>query len=159
MSLDEYYLRMAFLAAQRGTCARRQVGCVLADEDGRVLTIGYNGVPPGLRHCTETPCAGARLPRGMKTVDQCGATHAEQSALIACADISRVRTCYTTVSPCFSCVKLLLQTKCERVVFAEEYNDSRPRDYWESSGRTWRLMDNLTGLRDAAKSGDEGDDS
>lgn len=137
-SLDEYYVEMAKLAATRGTCARRQVGCVLVDETGRVLSVGYNGVPPDFEHCTDRPCEGASFPSGQR-LDLCHATHAEQSALLACADIRRIRTCYTTVSPCFACVKLLLQTDCQRVVFPVDYGDQRARDAWEGSSRRWDL--------------------
>ncbi len=139
-TLDEYYMRMAFLAAERATCARRKVGCVLVDKRGRVLTIGYNGVPPKFPHCTDVPCAGATAPKGASRLDLCNATHAEASALLACVDVSRVHTCYTTVSPCLTCTKMLLQTDCQRAVFAEQYDDHRPQEFWETASRTWELV-------------------
>ena len=43
-SKDEYFLAMAVLVAARGTCARRNVGCVLVDSRNHVLATGYNGV-------------------------------------------------------------------------------------------------------------------
>lgn len=138
-SIDEYYLAMSKLAASRGTCARRQVGCVLVDSSGRVVSIGYNGVPPGMTHCIDRPCPGAKYPSG-QGLEFCEATHAEQSALLACSDLSRVHACYTTVSPCFGCIKLLLQTGCKRAVFSSDYGDDRSRDYWVAAGRSWELI-------------------
>lgn len=102
------------------------------------MSIGYNGVPPGMPHCTDRPCPGAGFPSG-QGLELCEATHAEQSALLACSDLSRVAACYTTVSPCYGCVKLLLQTSCERLVFPADYGDARARAYWEAAGRSWEL--------------------
>ncbi len=53
LTKDEYLMRLAKVAATRTTCIRRGVGCVLADERGHVLAIGYNGVAAGLPHCNE----------------------------------------------------------------------------------------------------------
>ena len=139
LDIDEYYLAIAIIAASRGTCARRKVGCVLVDDSKRVVSIGYNGVAPGELHCSRFPCEGATFPSG-EGLDACRAAHAEQSALIACADIRRVATCYTTVSPCFGCVKLLLQTSCTRAVFLGDYGDERARRAWANRGRSWETM-------------------
>lgn len=53
LSSDEWALQIAEVTALRGTCARRQVGCVLTNERGIVLATGFNGVPRGVRHCNE----------------------------------------------------------------------------------------------------------
>ena len=52
-SIDEYMMRLAQVAASRTTCIRRGVGCALADAGGRVLSVGYNGVPSSMPHCNE----------------------------------------------------------------------------------------------------------
>ena len=57
---DEYFMAMAMLVATRSTCIRRQVGCVLVDENKNILATGYNGVVSGHPHCNEGyPCPGA----------------------------------------------------------------------------------------------------
>jgi dCMP deaminase len=56
-------MEMAQIVAKRGTCPRLQVGAVFSKE-GRVIAMGYNGVPAGLPHCEHilwevgkgTPC-------------------------------------------------------------------------------------------------------
>lgn len=126
--LDTYYLELARVVSTRGTCARRQVGCVLVDEHGQVLSTGYNGRPRGWLHCrgddaTASPCAAASSPSGTN-LDGCEAIHAEQNALLQCGDVSRINTCYTTTQPCVTCAKLLLNTGCKRVVFSTTYPDS-----------------------------------
>lgn len=142
-ALDVYLMRLAVVAATRTTCIRRGVGCVLADERGHVLSIGYNGVASGLPHCNQLivssglhpyACAGHELPSGQ---DQCEAVHAEQNALLQCADPQKIAVAYVTLSPCKACLKLLVNTPCQRIVFLEEHTDPVPRMLWMKLGRRW----------------------
>lgn len=50
MTTHSVLMGQAKLWAQRSTCSRAQVGCVIAYE-GRALTNGYNGAPSGMPHC------------------------------------------------------------------------------------------------------------
>ncbi|MCB0159778.1 MAG: dCMP deaminase, partial [Caldilineaceae bacterium] len=76
-SWDEYFMDIAFTVAQRSTCDRAHVGCVLV-RDRRMLCTGYNGAPAGLPHCDEV---------GHLMIDgHCVRTlHAEQNAIIQAA--------------------------------------------------------------------------
>lgn len=139
ISRDELGLELAAVWAKRATCARRKVGCVLVDADGHELSTGYNGPASGQAHCTETPCPGVAFKSG-EGLDSCEAIHAEQNAIAFCPDPRRVHTCYTTVSPCVSCLKLLLNTSCRRLVFAEEYPHSSAKELWLRAGREWLYM-------------------
>lgn len=123
---DEVGLLIAKAWSMRGTCARRKVGCLLVDADGRTLSSGYNGPARGCPNCLDTGgpmdrrCPGADLPSGTG-LDQCEALHAEWNALMYCEDVRKVHTCYVTSSPCVTCVKMLLGTGCQRIVYDEEY--------------------------------------
>ncbi len=134
-SRDDYFLAMARLVATRGTCPRRQVGCVLVDSAGIVLATGYNGPPRGHPHCTDSPCPGADQPTGT-ALDACEAIHAESGSMMFCADVSRIDTCYTTTEPCPSCAKMLLNTGCQRVVFSDPYPGAGGV-LFRRSGRSW----------------------
>lgn len=148
---DQYFIQMAKLVSIRATCLRRSVGCVLTNERGHVLATGYNGVARGQPHCNEKAsgvsanfypyaCKGAlrsdgkRWPSG-KNLDACEAIHAEQNALLQCRDVFAIETCYTTHSPCITCVKLLMGTSCRRIIFAERYaHDELSKALWQSAG-------------------------
>ena len=52
-SRDEWALGLAQLTAERSTCLRRHVGCVLLNARGHVLATGYNGVAAGETHCNK----------------------------------------------------------------------------------------------------------
>lgn len=126
-STDEYFLQMAALVAQRGTCARRQVGCVLVDRNNHVLSTGYNGVCRGAIHCVDHPCAGAHAPSG-QALHLCEAIHAEENALIQCRDIDSIWTVYSTASPCVLCMRKLVGTGVQRIVFSQEYPHHESED-------------------------------
>ena len=149
---DTWALGLANLTAERSTCLRRSVGCVLLNARGHVLATGYNGVAAGLPHCNEASfvnlrpaisrvvyphaCAGADLPSG-QGLDACQAIHAEQNALLQCRDVYAIDTCYCTTSPCVTCIKLLLNTSCQRIVFKHPYPHGDARIWWERAGRIW----------------------
>jgi dCMP deaminase len=141
-SLGTTMLGIASLLAQRATCSKLKVGCVLTDDQGRILGTGYNGVPRGCMHCTDVPCAGASAPAG---ADLCEAVHAEQNALLQCYAIERLETCYTTHIPCMRCIKQLMNTNCRHIVYLDGTHEQRAaRDLWlhPHGGRTllqWRI--------------------
>ncbi len=74
---DFYFLKMALLVSERGTCARRKVGSIFVNKRNHVIATGYNGNPSGFPHCTDKPCAGANSLPGTD-LDKCEAIHAEQ---------------------------------------------------------------------------------
>lgn len=96
---DQYFMRLASLAAQRSNCMKRRVGCVLVRER-RVISTGYNGTPRNLKNCNEGGCKstkhisvqpaylteqGPRCNSGQKagiTLSTCLCLHAEENALL-----------------------------------------------------------------------------
>ena len=136
---DQTMLKLVHVIGERSTCARRKVGCVLADTYGRILSMGHNGVPKDAPHCTERPCDGASLQSGTG-LDLCQAIHAEQNALMFCADVMKIHTAYITASPCITCVKMLLNTSCQRIVFREAYPHLEPKVLWTKAGRVWKQL-------------------
>lgn len=134
--LDKHEAMMAIaeITAQRATCARRSVGCVITNEIGIVLATGFNGVPQGVEHCNEgTPCAGAKAKSGTR-LDECLAIHAEQNALIQLHDPRDAAYLYSTTEACVHCTKMLLNTNIHTIYFKEGYPGGGT-GIWEESGR------------------------
>lgn len=128
-SIETTMLVVAAALAQRATCIKLSVGCVMTDHYGRILSAGYNGMPMSLAHCNEGNnfCTGP-----------CLATHAESNALLSCRDISSIHTCYVTHSPCLACVKQLIQTECRRIVYMTDTEEVEAASkLWNRVGRTW----------------------
>jgi dCMP deaminase len=118
---DEYYLKMLELVASRSTCGRRAVGAIITDQQGHVLSTGYNGTPIGIPHCTEVACLGRWDPKGDSS--RCLSVHAEVNALVQCVRLEFAHTIYASCTPCFNCSKLICNTPIQRVVCREVYAD------------------------------------
>lgn len=127
-------LGVAMCLAQRATCAKLQVGCVLTDQFGRIIGSGYNGPPRGLAHCTEQPCDGAFAPKG---ADLCIAVHAEANALLTCHDPEKIHACFSTHAPCLRCTKTLLNTGCQAIVYHADEFEPAAKKLWIGAGRFW----------------------
>jgi dCMP deaminase len=123
---DEYFMKIAFLVAERSTCRRHHVGAVVV-RDKRVLTTGYNGAPSGVKDCLELGCL--RDERGITSGEKheiCRAIHAEQNAVIQAGlhGISiQGATIYCTHTPCILCAKILINAKIRRMVASGTYPD------------------------------------
>ncbi|MFH0815572.1 MAG: dCMP deaminase family protein [Methanobacteriota archaeon] len=125
-TIDEYFMRMAHLAATRSTCVRRAVGAVIMKEK-RVLTTGYNGAPKGMRHCEEVGCMREKLrvPSGERH-ELCRGVHAEQNAIIQAAYFGvsiKDATMYITNSPCSVCAKMIVNAGITSVIYEAGYPD------------------------------------
>lgn len=123
---DEYFMKMAYLAASRSTCLRRKVGAVLV-KDKHVLSTGYNGPPKGLRHCDQTGCLREQLgvPSGERH-EICRGLHAEQNAIIQAAMFGvsiKDSMLYVTNTPCVVCAKMLINASVTEIVYDGEYPD------------------------------------
>lgn len=133
---DEYFLRIAEVVAQRSTCVRRAVGCVLVNKYHHIIATAYNSVPRGVEHCFHIPCPGAAFKSG-EGLDQCIAQHAETLALIRCQNINDIDTCYVTSSPCIHCTRRLIDTSCTHIVFRNIYPHPEANGVWLSYGGSW----------------------
>jgi len=132
-SLDDYYLALLPLIASRATCPRRRVAAILVDAGGKLVAIGYNGVPSKMPHCIDTPCPGAIDQPGDTT--RCIAIHAEMNALSQARASRRLpHTLYCSTTPCFDCAKLLVTEGVKRVVARGEYADRRGVDLLGQAG-------------------------
>ena len=124
-SRQETLLEVARVVGLRGTCDRKQVGAVIARE-GRIISVGYNGAPPGLPHCDENQHG---YPDALIVNPEVGcrnATHAEANALAFAAKYgvpTDEATLYVTVSPCLDCARLLIAAGILKVCFLEEYRN------------------------------------
>ena len=130
---DQYFMSIAHQVAKRATCRRKQVGCVLVDEQYHIQATGFNGVARQAPHCLDSPCPGADLPSGTG-LELCEAIHAEANALLQCSDVESVFAAYCTHSPCIFCARLLANTSCQFLFYATPYAHSQALDFlWEET--------------------------
>jgi len=137
--IDEYFLKIASVVAERSTCRRHHVGAV-AVKDKHILATGYNGAPAGLKDCLELGCLRDELgiPSGERH-EICRGIHAEQNVIIQ-ASLHGVSlegsTIYCTHTPCVLCAKMLVNAKIKRYVSFGKYNDNTFLSLFKEAGIT-----------------------
>lgn len=136
-SWDEYFMKLAWLVAERSTCVRHHVGAVIV-RDKRILTTGYNGAAAGTKDCLELGCLRNELniPSGTRH-EICRAIHAEQNAIIQAGTHGiniNGGTLYCTHSPCILCAKMIANAKIKRVVMSIEYPDETFKNLFKEAG-------------------------
>jgi len=151
ISKDEYYMRLANAVETGADCLGTKVGAVVVLKN-RVVSTGYNGTPAGFCNCTADGCVRCRdrwLEKqgrrdemsdpghvGGAGLDRCICVHAEQNALLTASRFGIAlegATLYTTVSPCFGCLKECVQAGVVRIVYdrwyAAEYSQALAGQY------------------------------
>ncbi len=80
-----YYLSIAEAVAGRGTCLRKNYGCIIVNND-EIISTGYTGAPRGRKNCIDIgTCTKKKLLPDMRHggYDACRSVHAEQNAIIS----------------------------------------------------------------------------
>lgn len=124
--IDDYFLKVASVVAERSTCRRHNVGAV-AVKDKHILATAYNGAPSGTKDCLDLGCLRDQkgIPSGTRH-EICRAVHAEQNIIIQAAlhgTNLKGATVYCTHSPCVLCAKMLVNAKIKRFVTYGKYAD------------------------------------
>ena len=135
--IDEYFLKIASVVAERSTCRRHHIGAVSV-KDKHILATGYNGAPSGFKDCLELGCLRDELgiPSGTRQ-EICRGIHAEQNVIIQAAlhGVSiEGSTIYCTHTPCNQCAKMLVNTKIKRYVSFGRYSDNAFVDLFKEAG-------------------------
>ena len=137
LGVDEYFLKIASVVAERSTCHRHHVGAV-AVKNKHILATGYNGAPAGLKDCLELGCLRneLKIPSGQRQ-EICRGIHAEQNVIIQ-ASLHGVNlggsTVYCTHTPCILCAKMLVNAKIKRFVSFGKYNDNAFVELFREAG-------------------------
>ena len=106
-------MNLALNVAQASYCVRKKVGALIVNQDN-VIAIGYNGTISGFHNVCE-------LEDGSTRPD---VLHAESNAIAKCAKSSNNSdgaSLYVTLSPCFECAKIIIQSGIKKVYYLEEY--------------------------------------
>lgn len=80
----DYYLKIASVVLERGTCIRRNYGAVIVKDD-QIVGTGYTGSARGSINCCDTgKCIreSENIPQGQR-YELCNSVHAEVNAIIA----------------------------------------------------------------------------
>jgi dCMP deaminase len=142
-SWDEYFMKLAWLVAERSTCLRHHVGAVVV-RDKRILTTGYNGAPSGTQDCLSLGCLrnALHIPSGERC-ETCRAIHAEQNAIIQGGYHGvniKGSTLYCTHFPCVTCTRMVVNAGIKKVVMSVAYPNDIFRDIFKEAGIEFSTM-------------------
>ena len=124
-SWDQYFMELVETTGRRATCNRGRSGCVITKEK-RILTTGYVGSPMGAKHCDEVGHEMHKVTHddGTETMHCIRTMHAEQNALIQASRVGvslQGATLYCTMTPCYTCAKLIINAGIIKVVAKQDY--------------------------------------
>ena len=134
-----YYLDLADVVSQRGTCLRRRYGAVIVKND-EVISTGYVGAPRGRQNCSDLGyCIRQKLniPRGER-YELCRSVHAEANAIISAEREKMIgSTIYLSgrevasgeiinhSNSCSMCKRMIINAGVERVVIRDTMDEYR----------------------------------
>ncbi|RUM37449.1 MAG: cytidine deaminase [Desulfobulbus sp.] len=124
LSWDEYFMAVALLSGHRSKDPNTQVGACLANEQNRIVGVGYNGFPLG---CSDDDLPWSRKGHYLETKYPY-VCHAELNAVlnsISC-DLRECRI-YVALFPCNECTKVIIQSGIHEIVYlSDKYKHTDP---------------------------------
>ena len=109
------------LSAQRSKDQNTQVGACIVDENNKILSLGYNGMPIGCND-DEMPWERDGNPVDTKYMYVC---HAELNAILNSKISLHGATLYVTLFPCNECAKAIIQSGIKKVLYlSDKYKDT-----------------------------------
>ncbi|MBR3961616.1 MAG: dCMP deaminase family protein [Clostridia bacterium] len=114
LSWDEYFMGIALLSSQRSKDPSTQVGACIVDDNNKIMSVGYNGMP---LHCSDDsfPWDNTGGALESKYFFVC---HAELNAILNFRGGTLAGSkVYTTLFPCNECAKAIIQAGIKEVIF------------------------------------------
>ena len=114
--IDYVHMKVAEQYASLSYAVRLKVGAIITKED-RVVSIGYNGTPPGWDNVCED-----LIGNELKTKPE--VIHAEANAIAKLAKSSESGNgadMYITHAPCFDCARLIYTAGIKKVFYRTNY--------------------------------------
>lgn len=121
LSWGDYFMGLALLSAKRSKDPNTQVGACIVNENKKIISVGYNGMPIG---CSDDAFPWSREGEDLNTKYPY-VVHAELNAILnSKVDLSNC-TIYVTMFPCNECTKAIIQSGIKHMIYlTNKYPDS-----------------------------------
>ncbi|MBR0141344.1 MAG: dCMP deaminase family protein [Ruminococcus sp.] len=120
---DEYFMGVALLSAQRSKDNNTQVGACIVNDEHKIVSVGYNGMPIG---CDDDEMPWERSADSSLDTKYPYVCHAELNAILN-RNSANLNGCtlYVTLYPCNECAKAIIQSGIKRIVYlSNKYADT-----------------------------------
>ena len=108
---DEYFMKIAETVALKSKDPSSKMGCVIVDNNKRVVSLGYNGLLQGADE--------SKMTLEERPMKYYFAIHSEMNALIFARRDLTGCTVYNKVATCENCLKYCLQAGIKRFVYKD----------------------------------------
>jgi len=118
----DFFMDIAERTAQLSSATRLKVGSIIVKDD-RIISIGYNGMPPGWDNQCENDF-GLDFTGKPTLVTKPEVIHAEANAIAKLAKSSESgdgSVMFLTHSPCIDCAKQIFTAGIRKVYYLNEY--------------------------------------
>ena len=152
-----YYLDIATVVLERGTCLRRSYGAIIVKND-EIIATGYTGAPRGRKNCIDLGFCrrnAMNIPRGQR-YELCRSVHAEENAIISASRRDMLgATLYLVgkdmetgefvqgASSCAMCKRAIINAGIEKVIIRDSKNEYCITDVFESWVNTDASMEQI----------------
>ena len=117
ISWDEYFMGIALLSAMRSKDDNTQVGACIVNDENKILSLGYNGMPIGCED-SRMPWKRNGAPHDTKYMF---VWHAEFNAILnSPAPSLKGSKIYVTLFPCNECAKAIIQSGISEVIYLSD---------------------------------------
>lgn len=116
LSWDEYFMSISHLSGMRSKDPNTQVGACIVNDNNRIVGIGYNGLPHGMRDDEFSwKRDGDYLDTKYPFV-----VHAELNAIFNSTTSLDNCSIYVTLFPCNECAKAIIQSGIKEVIYESD---------------------------------------
>lgn len=121
ISWKDYFINLAQLTSMRSKDPKTKVGCVIVNKKNRIISLGYNGFPDGIK---DSQLPWTKHSNNIEDTKYPYVIHAEENCILHAPifDLSEC-TIYTTHYPCHKCARAIIQKGIRRVVFINHKED------------------------------------
>ncbi len=104
----DWFMIQALWISQRSPDESTQHGCIIVDNDNRMLSYGYNGYPRKVDPNKMPKTRPEKYPPIL---------HSEENAIYNCNESMKGATVYVTGPPCIHCLSAMIQKEVSKIVY------------------------------------------
>jgi len=139
MDWDTYFMSLVYLTGMKSKDENTHLGAVIVTEDNTIISIGYNGLPRGVKYNDE---------RQQRPEKYYWFEHAERNAIYNATRIGinlKDSIMYTNGTPCCDCARAVIQAGIKKVI-VDKHWESKNQDRWLKESKKSRIMFKETGI-------------
>ena len=134
-----YYLDIAEIISERGTCLRNNYGSVIVKND-EIISTGYSGAPRGRKNCLDLGYCVRQKRTNLSGAgyELCRSVHSEQNAIISAKRRDMIGSTIYLVGinkrngeyikdnyPCTLCKRMIINSGIEKIVMRDNKENYR----------------------------------